>query len=180
MRRNRVIGISGAVAGVVAASILLWNGGDDPDGRDGSPAETTVGDRRRLADLARAAGFGNPRVVSIPPPTDAAAFEWLEGEGATAVEMLAFSEGLWASGAQACQEVAGALDGIGTPSELLAAAAGTPDAPTRDLLVGLHTAIESVFRACGDDAEVFEAVQAEFAWQWSLSDRRLTELGVRR
>jgi hypothetical protein len=93
--------------------------------------------------------------------------------------MFVAATNLWTIDPGSCDSAAKALDLVGRPVDIQAAAGNTPDPPTRDVLLGLHTAIESMLRTCRADVGAFKAAQAELAWQWSVTDRRLTELGVR-
>lgn len=123
--------------------------------------------------------FGDPAAVELPAVTDDAAKAWLSGDGAAAVAMLDASEALVAGGAEVCDQTAERLDVAGTPEELLAAAAGTPDGPTQELLVGLHTTLASALGSCANQAGFATAV-GELSWQAALTRRRLDELGVGR
>ena len=140
-----------------------------------TPVEGTATDPV-LAALVKAADHGDPSEISLPEG-DAATVAWLTGDGSPAVGLIGASEQLWKEGASACAAAAGQLDAVGTPAELLAAASGTPELATRDILVELHAALGRLLATC-DDAQAFVTAQADFAWQWALADRRLTELGV--
>lgn len=124
------------------------------------------------------AELGDPAVVELPAIADDSTQNWLKGDGAAAVTMVSSAEALLAGGAEACDETIDALDSAGTPEALLAAAASTPDQPTQEMLIGLHTTLSSTIRAC-DDPDAFETSSGELAWQTSLVSRRLEQIGVR-
>ncbi|HMS12397.1 MAG TPA: hypothetical protein PKD80_04800 [Microthrixaceae bacterium] len=141
-------------------------------------ADTTAADER-LQELVAASDLGDPAVVEVPAPTSGDATQWLNGEGGTATQLVAISRDLWLRGAPACPDVAEELDALATPEEVLAAAAGTPDEPSRDVLVNLHRAVSQALAACADVGEL-DAMLPSLAWQWALADDRLDALGVDR
>lgn len=116
--------------------------------------------------------FGDPSDVKFPPADHDAAESWLEGEGSTAVAMVAATRELAEVGRSECTATKEHLNAAGTPTEMLEDAAGTPDPITAEVLVGLHQATVHVLAGCDANAYV------DFAWQWQLASRRLTELGV--
>lgn len=172
-------------AGVVALVAALGigagiTGSDDEESpTTTSSTSTTVLATANLADLVKASGFGDPATIELPPIADDSTLTWLEGDGAAAVALVTATARLWAEGTSACEAVAEALDAIGTPEDIAGAAAETPDGPTQEIFLGLHTATGSALSAC-EDPVVFEAARAELGWQWALAERRLTEIGIRR
>lgn len=132
----------------------------------------------QVADLAVQAGYGAPDDVELPGVTDPdGTRSWLIGEGAAAAKLVVETEELWQVGATSCVHVAADLDTLGSPEEVLAAAVDVPDPVTAELLTDLHAITGHLLAACADKAS-FAGVLPEFAWQWSLADRRLQELGV--
>ncbi len=132
----------------------------------------------QLAKLVEASGHPDPSDISLPDGDDATK-AWLNGDGAPVVAILAASQPLWKEGRTACASVAKSLDDVGTPTDVMSAASATPEAATRDILVELHATLGRLLATCNDE-QAFAAALADFAWQWALADRRLTDLGVER
>lgn len=181
------------VVGLVVAAVAVGAGllvavraddGEKADGPDTTSTEQAAGPSEELPidadldELVAASGLGDPATIEIPAP-DGETRAWLEQEGAAAVELVTATEALWATGAAACEPVAEALDAAGDPGAIAGAAAGSPDHPTQDILLGLQTATEVALGACAAP-EAFETARAELAWQWALADRRLAEIGIER
>ncbi|MFT3852180.1 MAG: hypothetical protein QM733_05505 [Ilumatobacteraceae bacterium] len=170
------------VAALIGAALMTAAGCSHDAGGKGSDTVVTVGSvvpaDPRVVELAVASGNGNPADAAIPPPATADATRWLRGEGHAAAAIVPASEPLWQEGASSCPAVAAALDGIGSPGVVVAAAADVPDAATGEVLVSLHGMIGSLLGTCADPAAYEQALPA-FAWQWQLANRRLQELGVR-
>lgn len=132
----------------------------------------------QVAGLAVQAGFGDPDDVELPDvPDPDGTRTWLLGEGAAAARLVVETEELWQVGATSCAQVAANLDTLGSPEEVLAAAVDVPDPVTAELLMDLHAITGHLLGACPDEAS-FAGVLPEFAWQWSLAERRLQGLGV--
>lgn len=173
---------AGAVAVVAALGVgaaMEWGGSDDQPRVNPSRTPTTVRAGVDLTDLIDASGFGDPSAVEIPPVADGSTLVWLEGDGQAAVGLVTETTRLWADGAPSCDEVADALDALGTPEDIAGAAAQTPDGPTQEILLGLHAVAGSALRSC-DDPAAFDAARPQLGWQWALADRRLTEIGIER
>ena len=178
----------GATAGrsVTAVMVLLLGvvaGACSDDKADAESSErettTTVDRSARLEELIEVSGLEDPAVIKVPPAGDGETVNWLNGEGAAAVGLVTASEDLWAEGEPACESTAEALEAVGTPEQILVAAAGTPDEPTREILVNLHRFTGDTLTACAD-AEAFEPAVAQLAWHWAIADQRLEQLGVNR
>lgn len=187
--RNKTSVAGFLVVAIAAAAVLVvtMRYGDSEEAADDRrptterrPAVTTAepSPSASLTDLVGASGLGDPAIVEIPAP-EGDSKAWLTGEGAAAVEIVSAAQPLWERGSEACEPATVALDAIGTPEAVTAAAAGTPDGPTREILLGLEIAVETALRACGEPGS-FEDARAELAWQWALADRRLDEVGVDR
>lgn len=170
-------GAAALLAAVAIGAVVAGGSDDEETPTTTSSTSTTVLVTADLADLIEASGFGDPATIEIPPVADASTLAWLEGEGTPAVALVTATERLWAEGSPACEEVAEALDALGTPEDIAGAAAETPDGPTQEILLGLHTATGTALSACQDPA-AFETARAELGWQWALTDRRLTEIGI--
>lgn len=164
------------VIGVLATGC---SSGDSGGGGASDTTATGVDRSARLEALIDASGLADPTIIEVPPVDDAATREWLEGEGAPAVALVTATEGLWLAGEGACEETSQRLDEAGSPERLLAAAAGTPDAPTQEILVNLHRFTAEALAACSGESQ-FDAAAAMLAWHWVLGDRRLTDVGVAR
>lgn len=121
--------------------------------------------------------FGDPAEVELPVVETSETLVWLEGDGATAARMVQVSEPLLSAGSASCDAVAGGLDDLGSPAEVLGAAAETPDPVTSEILVSLHRLLGEVLGSCDDEAAFGDAA-ADFSWQWALAARRLEEIGV--
>lgn len=187
-RTGWILGASLLVVAVVIGVIigLLVAGGDGS--ADGGPADDPVDtedvradvDRsERLQALLERTDWDDPDEGEIPVVDNDETRSWLEGEGSGVVAMVDGSEDLWSTGVAGCEATADVLDAIGTPEELLAAAAGTPDGPTSDILVNLYSSTIQTLAACAEPDDFEEAV-APFAWHWAVADRRLEDLGVNR
>lgn len=144
-----------------------------------APVEDKVDRTERLDALLAQTGWDDPNAGEIPAAENEETRSWLDGEGSGAVGLVDQSEDLWLTGIDSCETVPEALETIGSPEELLAAAAGTPDGPTSDILVNLYSSTIQTLGTCSD-AAAFEGAVAEFAWHWAVADRRLDELGVTR
>lgn len=156
---------------VLAASLTSSCSSDAPRAL-GTPAPIQV------AGLAVQAGYGPPDDVELPDVTDPdVTRSWLMGEGAAATRLVVETEELWQVGVTSCGQVAADLDTLGSPEEVLAAAVDIPDPVTAELLTDLHAITGHLLAACTDEAS-FARVLPEFAWQWSLAERRLQELGA--
>ena len=172
----------GCVRAVVVAAVMVSVVAAGACSRSEKPETKTLAtvDRSaRLEELVADSGLEEPGEIEVPGPEGTDARDWLEGEGSSAVLLVAITEELWVMGEEECADTVDALDGVGTPEELLAAAAGTPDAPTQEILVNLHQSTGATLAACGDK-ERFDDAVAELAWNWALADDRLEELGVTR
>lgn len=180
--------VGGAVVGLGAA-LLTRGDGSRHSAKSLRPrmttsttsASTSTSTQEIAADtltrLIAASGLGDPVAVSVPAVTNDATKGWLAGDGHAAAAMVAAVKPLWIDGRPACTATANALDAVAAPWAIADAATRTPDRPTRDILLDLHTATASALRACSDEA-TFETARAELAWQWSLADKRLAAIGV--
>lgn len=172
------------LAAVVVGVLLVGRGDSDADEATRPSTESEgrhddVDRTERLETLLARTGWDDPDAGEIPAADDDETKAWLEGEGSGAVGLVVESEVLWSTGIESCEATADSLESIGSPEELLAAAAGTPDGPTSDILVNLYSSTAQTLAECNDPA-VFEDAVAEFAWHWAVADRRLDELGVAR
>lgn len=132
----------------------------------------------RLRELALTAESGDPRTVEMPAPLDDATHAWLTGDGRIAADFVTAAAPLGAEGRADCDQVAVALEAVGTPPAVQDAIAQVPDPPTRDVLAGVQTTTLRVLAACGTEAAGYEDVRAEWAWTWTVAHERLVQLGV--
>jgi hypothetical protein len=166
-----------AVVGCGAALAVTSLGSDGDEGS----ARTATHDRprdQRAVELAQQSGYGDPAEVDLPKVSSDAR-KWLDGDGTPAVALVRATDGLWRDGAGACPSTEEELQRAGTPEQVKAAAAATPDEATSEILVDLHATVVAVLRAC-EDGPSFSAALPALAWQWLLADRRLDEIGVAR
>ena len=124
--------------------------------------------------VARGAGLGDPWEEEFPELDVTGTIAWLTGAGAAAVGLVVETAELWTAEEPDCAAVAGRLDRLGSPGELLEAAVKTPDPVTAEVLLGLRAAVLSSLAAC----DVDDSRHAMNAWQWAVAHRRLVELGV--
>ena len=124
-----------------------------------------------VAVVALEAGWGDPFGVEMPSVQDLAGTQaWLEGDGAAAVGLVTETAQLWTSD-PGCVEIAERLAQLGSPAEILAAASGTPDKPTAEVLTALHASVLAQLALCGDPNA---ASGVDHAWQWAVAYRRLS------
>lgn len=166
------------IVGLIAVGVAAASCSGDSQS-DSPPVATTTGVDRdsRLAALIDASGLGDPSDVIVPAPTGTDAQAWLNDGGAKAVQLVRVTDALWIKGLEACATTAKSLDEIGTPEDVLAAAAGTPDVPTQEILVNLQRSTGDTLSTCSD-AGAFDEALPEFVWNWALARDRLKDLGV--
>ena len=124
--------------------------------------------------VALDSGFGDPLDVEMPAADFAETVAWLTDEGASAVGLVTATAQLWADEEPDCGAVAERLQQLGTPEEILLAAAATPDAATSEVLIALHTSVVVSLATCDPSGPS----SAEHAWQWTVAYGRLVEIGV--
>ena len=148
--------------------------GDESSVAADSSASVLADEAAVVGVVALGSGFGDPVGVEMPVADFSETVAWLTDEGASAVGLVTQTAQLWANGEPDCGAVAERLQQLGTPQEILLAAVETPDVPTSEVLVALHTSVLASLAACDPGAPS----SAEHAWQWTVAYRRLVEIGV--
>lgn len=169
---------------LVVASACRGGGSDDVATADetadtAAPTTTFAVESNDVDDVDEPVGgdpypaaFEDPDLVALPSVEHAEeTLVWLTGEGRVAAEFVAGARALVDIGE--CPSAAEDLDSVGSPAEVNAAILGTPDEATREILLGMFALTAQRLGAC-DDGDVL----AEFSWQWSLTERRLADLGI--
>lgn len=176
-RRALVLAVALTLAVVPVSCSSDANRPDSSDSDESTPSVER--DDGPLDDLVAASGLDDPASIDVPEPDSGEAAAWLDGDGAAAVRLVGAGSDLALGGVDACSAVASDLDAIGPPGDVLDAAIGTPDDPTRDILVNLHTILSQTLGDCADP-EVFDAALPTLAWHVSMAAERLDQLGVDR
>lgn len=123
--------------------------------------------------------FASPETVELPPLPEDVAPTAMYLAGPDGARLAQFREGLDPllgpdPAVAACEAAVGALDKIGTPDQLFAAAAGVPDPATADMAVN-HLAVASRFLGrCLEEGEVPDRDELRFTAV--VFDRRLEEM----
>ena len=162
--------------GLVVLAMALSGCSEDEQDPYVAPDERVVA---AIASDALLAGFGDPDEVELPPVEDrTATTAWLTGEGAAAVGLFTQAAQLWASDEPDCIAIAESLDQLGTPTEVRAAVLSTPDPVTRDLLLSVDVGVVDLLASCDPAQPALDLRSSEHAWQWTIANRRLEDLGV--
>lgn len=184
-RSKVTIGI--AALAVVVATVFFFTRTPSSDDaaakRDASTSGTTAPEAKSTTtdidpELIEASGFGDPAAIEIPDADNDAVAAYLAGDGAPLLTLRADIAPLLVNGSptvEDCETLASELANGPSPEDLMTAATGVPDEPTRDLLTTLVAATPRALAACGD-ADL--APRAELAWQVAVLDRRLADIGA--
>lgn len=131
------------------------------------------------AHLLKDDPFASPETVDLPPlPDDVApaALYFAGPEGARLIQFVGALDPLLPakSGVPECKAAIAALDGIGTPDQLFAAAAAVPDPATSDMAIN-HLAVASRFLGrCLEEGSVPDRDQLRFTAV--VLERRLEDM----
>ena len=135
---------------------------------------------RAALEASKQSGFADPYQVEWPPAEDPdGILAWFQADGQPLVTMFVQVAGFWADEDLDCYAATAVLDGLGTPAELRGLIAEVPDEVTEDLMGSVYFAAVNLLGHCVDGLVNRDTPSyGDYAWQWVVAHRRLTELGV--
>lgn len=180
------------VVGVVVALVVLGGvgvfvvrhrggGGDKAAGGTATsvPQNTPEFDLDRAASAATAAGLDDPRNGDLPPVDQQdQTVAYLKGDGAKLVTFSRWSVALLGDGGlttESCTETAKAMDALGTPDDLYAAAGSIPDTESQGMFVNVVASSVRVLSTCGTTTP---PPTGELGFNLAVVQRRLQQLGL--